>query len=99
MCPLTGLLYVLMVPHLIKYYDNLLPPVGDGLLVGVGISGFIALSFFVMIGSLDGSVAGPLQPLLEAVHRNLPKVLLGGVLGGTGAGMASGLLLLNWQDL
>lgn len=99
MCPLTGLLYVLMVPHFIKYYDNLLPPVGDGLLVGVGISGFIAMSFFVMIGSLDGSVAGPLLPLLEAVHRNLPKALLGGVLGGAGAGVASGLLLRNWQDL
>ncbi|PVV16599.1 MAG: hypothetical protein B6D77_00785 [gamma proteobacterium symbiont of Ctena orbiculata] len=99
LCPLTGILYVALVPGFIKLYDNLLPPVGDGLMVGVGVSGFIALCFFVMISSIDDSVAGPLSAALEVIHANLPSAILGGVLGAGLAGVASGLLLTGWQDL
>lgn len=99
LCPLTGVLYVAMVPGFIKLYDNLLPPVGDGLMVGVGVSGFIALCFFVMIGSIDDSVAGPLAAALATVEENLPGAVVGGIIGGGLAGVASGLLLTNWQDL
>ncbi|WP_316365035.1 hypothetical protein [Candidatus Thiodiazotropha sp. CDECU1] len=99
LCPLTGILYVAQVPGFIKLYDNLLPPVGDGLMVGVGVSGFIALCFFVMISSIDDSVAGPLSAALEVIHANLPSAILGGVLGAGLAGVASGLLLTGWQDL
>jgi hypothetical protein len=99
MCPLTGILYVWMVPGFVKHYDDLLPPVGDGLMAGVGISAFVALTFFVMISSIDDSVAGSLLPALEQVQEWLPQSLLGGVVGGGMAGMASGLLLTDWQDL
>ncbi|MEW8027550.1 MAG: hypothetical protein AB2806_07395 [Candidatus Thiodiazotropha sp.] len=99
LCPLTGILYVALVPGFIKLYDNLLPPVGDGLMVGVGVSGFIALCFFVMIGTIDDSVAGPLSAALEVIHANLPGAVVGGILGGGLAGIGSGLLLTDWQDL
>lgn len=99
MCPLTGMLYVWMVPGFIKHYDDLLPPVGDGLMVGVGVSAFVALTFFVMISSVDDSVAGPLLPALIQLQQLLPQALLGGVVGGGLAGVVSGLLLTNWQDL
>lgn len=99
MCPLTGILYVWMVPSFIKYYDDLLPPVGDGLMAGVGISAFVALTFFVMISSVDSTVAGSLLPALERMREVLPQSLLGGVIGGGLAGIASGLLLTEWQDL
>jgi hypothetical protein len=99
MCPITGILYVWMVPQFIKYYDELLPPVGDGLMVGVGVSAFVALSFFVMISSVDGSVAGPLLPAIERVFNSLPDAFIGGVLGGALAGIGSGLLMTRWQDL
>ncbi|MEW8046012.1 MAG: hypothetical protein AB2805_05955, partial [Candidatus Thiodiazotropha sp.] len=99
LCPLTGILYVALVPGFIKLYDNLLPPVGDGLVVGVGVSGFIALCFFVMIGSIDDSVAGPLSAALEVIHGNLPGALVGGLIGAGLAGVGSGLLLTDWQDL
>lgn len=99
LCPLTGILYVALVPGFIKLYDNLLPSVGDGLMVGVGVSGFIALCFFVMISTIDESVAGPLSAALEVIHTNLPGAILGGILGAGLAGVASGLLLTGWQDL
>ncbi|MCU7916180.1 MAG: hypothetical protein KZQ65_09875 [Candidatus Thiodiazotropha sp. (ex Gloverina cf. vestifex)] len=99
MCPITGILYVWMVPTFIKHYDDLLPPVGDGLIVGVGVSGFVALTFFVMINSVDSGVAGPLIAVLEQVQETLPKAIIGGILGGGLAGIASGLLLTDWQDL
>lgn len=99
MCPITGILYVWMVPQFIKYYDNLLPPVGDGLMVGVGVSAFVALSFFVMISSVDGSVAGPLLPAIDSIFASLPDAFIGGVLGSALAGIASGLFVTRWQDL
>jgi dolichol kinase len=99
LCPLTGILYVTLVPGFIKLYDNLLPPVGDGLMVGVGVSGFIALCFFVMIGSIDDTVAGPLSAALEVIQGNLPDAMVGGIIGAGLAGIVSGLLLTNWQDL
>jgi len=99
MCPLTGILYVWMVPSFVKYYDELLPPVGDGLIAGVGVSAFVALTSFVMISSIDSSVAGSLLPALERVQEILPQSLLGGAAGGGMAGVLSGLLLTEWQDL
>jgi len=99
MCPVTGILYVWIVPAFIKHYDNLLPPVGDGLMAGVGVSVFVALAFFVMISTIDNSVAGPLMPALEKVSEHLPQSTLGGVIGGGIAGVLSGLMLTDWQDL
>ncbi len=99
MCPFTGFLYVWMVPSFIKHYDDLLPPVGDGLMAGIGISAFVALTFFVLISSIDSSVAGSLLPALEQVRDSLPQSLLGGIIGGGLAGVLSGLLLTDWQDL
>jgi hypothetical protein len=99
MCPLSGILYVWMVPTFIKHYDNLLPAVGDGLMAGIGVSAFVALTFFVLISSIDSSVAGSLLPALERVRENLPQSLLGGIIGGSLAGTVSGLILTDWQDL
>ena len=99
LCPLTGMLYVWMVPSFIKHYDDLLPPVADGLMVGVGVSAYVALTFFVLVSSIDEAAAGALMPALEQVHELLPQSLLGGAVGGGLAGVASGLLLTDWQDL
>ncbi len=99
MCPVTGIIYVWIVPTFIKHYDNLLPPVGDGLMAGIGVSVFVALAFFVMISTIDSTVAGPLIPALEKLSEHLPQSMLGGVLGGGVAGILSGLMLTEWQDL
>lgn len=99
MCPLTGALYVLFVPSFIRFYDNTLPPVGDGGLVGTGVAGFLAISFFVMISSINSDTAGPLLPWVQRIHELLPQAVAGGLVGGGIAGILSGLLIDEWQDL
>ncbi|MES9859209.1 MAG: hypothetical protein ABW157_17690 [Candidatus Thiodiazotropha sp. LLP2] len=99
MCPLTGILYVFLVPDFIKLYDNLLPPIGDGLMVGLGVSSFVTLSFFVMISTIDSEIAGPFIAALESIQASLPGAVFGGIVGGGLAGILSGLLLTRWQDL
>jgi hypothetical protein len=99
MSPLTGLLYVMVVPTFIRLYNDLLPPLGDGALVGGFVAVFISICSFVMASSVDTGMAGNLVPEVEQVLERLPAAMLGGVLGSGLAGVVSGLLLTNWQDL
>ena len=99
MCPFTGGLYVLFVPTFIRYFDNLLPSMGDGALVGIGVSVFIALSVFVMTNSISADSAGAYLPQIERINTLLPQAILGGLIGGGVAGVVSGLFFSRWQDL
>jgi len=99
MCPLTGALYVLFVPTFIRYFDNLLPPAGDGALVGMGVSVFISLLIFVMTNSINTDTAGAYLPQVEEIQTLLPQAIVGGLLGGGAAGLVSGLFFKRWQDL
>jgi hypothetical protein len=99
MCAFTGLLYAWLGPVFLRFYDDLLPPVGDGLMVGLGVSGFVALCFFMMIGSIDSSVAGPFFPVLERILEALPGSIAGGMLGAGLAGAVASLLWTDRQDL
>ncbi len=99
MSPLTGVLYVALVPTFIRLYDDLLPPFGDGALVGGFVAVFIGICSFVMASSIDTAMAGSLLPQVERVLEQLPTAMLAGVVGAGLAGVASGLLLTDWQDL
>jgi hypothetical protein len=99
MCPLTGILYVLVVPTFIKLYQDILPPAGDGALLGACIAVFVSFCSFVMAGSIDSSMAGELVPEVQAILQRLPPAVTGGVVGAGLSGIVSGLLLRQWQDL
>jgi len=99
MCPLTGALYVLVVPTFIRLYQDVLPPTGDGMLLGACIAIFVSFCSFVMAGSIDTSMAGALVPEVGAILERLPPALLGGLLGAGLGGIVSGLVLTDWQDL
>ncbi len=98
-CLLTGALYVTLVPFFVRRYHELLPPVGDGAMVGAGASVFIALLFFVLISGVTPEMAGPLQPLTEQIRNTFFGAALGGMLGGAISGFLSGMMLTRWQDL
>lgn len=98
-CLLTGTLYVLLVPIFIQRYDELLPPVGDGAMVGAGTSIFISLLFFVMISGVTPEVAGNLQNLTEQIRNTFLQASIGGIIGGGISGFISGMMLKQWQDL
>lgn len=99
MCPLTGALYVLVVPTFIRLYQDVLPPAGDGALIGACIAVFVSFCSFVMAGSIDTSLAGALVPEVEAILRRMQPAMLGGVVGAGLGGVVSGLLLTKWRDL
>lgn len=99
MCIVTGWLYVLFVPTFIRFRENLLPPLGDGALVGISVAIFLAVCFFIMINSLNTEPGVQLLPLIQHVNELLPQAVTGGLIGGAFAGFLSGLLLTEWQDL
>lgn len=98
-CLLTGSLYVILVPVFIQRFDEILPAVGDGAMVGAGTSIFIALLFFVMISGVTPEAAGDLQLLTDHIRDTFLQASVGGMLGGGIAGFVSGLMLKEWQDL
>ncbi len=98
-CLLTGSLYVVLVPVFIQRYDEILPAVGDGAMVGAGTSVFIALLFFIMISGVTPESAGDLQLLTEHIRDTFLQASAGGMLGGGVAGFISGMMLKEWQDL
>jgi hypothetical protein len=99
MCPLTGALYVLVVPTFIKLYQDLLPPAGDGALIGGCIAIFVSFASFVMAGSIDTSLAGTLLPEVEEILYRTQPAVTGGIIGAGLGGAISGLLMTRWQDL
>ncbi len=99
LCPLTGALYVSVVPTFIRLYKDLLPPVGDGVLVGACIAVFISFCSFLMAGSLDVQYTSVQIPEVARILDLLPAAVFGGVAGAGAGGVISGLLLFEWQDL
>ena len=99
MCPLTGFIYVFLVPTFIRRFGNLLPSTGDGALVGIGVAVFLTLCNFVMVHSIDINSTGAFHDLIHHVQDLLPLAILGGLLGGGFAGVVSSLFFERWQDL
>jgi hypothetical protein len=99
MCPITGALYVLLVPVFIGLYRDVLPRAVNGALVGACIAVFVSFCSFVMSGSIDTSRAGVLLPEVELILEGLQPAVAGGIVGAGLGGALSGFLLMKWQDL
>ena len=99
MCPITGLIYVSLAPMFIRAFGNMLPPTGDGALVGVGVAIFLTLCNFVMVHSIDIDSTGAFHELVHHVQALMPQSILGGVVGGLLGGVFSSLVFNHWQDL
>ncbi|MDJ0806780.1 MAG: hypothetical protein QNJ78_08090 [Gammaproteobacteria bacterium] len=99
MCPLTGFLYVTMVPAFLKRFRHSLSATGNGALVGFGVAVFLALCNFVMVHSIDIDSTGAFHDLIHRVQDFLPQAMLGGLFGGGFAGIISSLFFDRWQDL
>jgi hypothetical protein len=99
MCPLTGLMYVWLVPTFIRVFNNLLPPAGDGALVGIGVAVFLTLCNFVMVHSIDINATGAFHDLVHHIQHLLPQTVFGGAVGGVLGGIISSIFFEHWQDL
>jgi hypothetical protein len=99
LCGATGFLYALIAPGFIKRFHDLLPPAGDGALVGAGIAGFVGLMIWVVVADLHSQYTGPYTALADNVLERLPEAAGGAALGGALAGVVGALTGKAVQDL
>lgn len=98
MCPLTGWIYVFLVPIFVPRFSWLLPTMVDGAVVGAGASMFVGLCVWVMAGSIDTAVVGSAALVVKRILAEFPTAIAGGIIGGFVAGFVSGAIGLEWQD-
>jgi hypothetical protein len=99
LCPITGLVYVSLVPKFLRIFGNILPPAGDGALVGIGVAVFLTLCNFVMVHSIDIDSTGAFHEMVHILQASMPQAILGGAIGGVLGGIVSSLFFERWQDL
>ncbi len=98
-CAATGLLYIVSVRWFTSHFSNLLPPIGDGALVGAGMGTSMGLLFVVMAGTLDTPLVAQHQSLVSGVMEHVPMATVGAALGAFLAAIARSLTGARWQDL
>ena len=99
LCGATGFVYSVIVRGLINRLHDLLPPAGDGAVVGAGVAGFVGLMIWVMVAELHSVYTGPYTVLAHNVLERLPHAAGGAALGGALAGVVGALLGKGAQDL
>ncbi len=99
LCPLVGGVYVWVAPVFIRWFANLLPPAGDGAVVGAGVAAYVGLGMWLVAGYISPEITGAFGGLNEEIMRQLPGVALAGLTGGALAGFTGGMLGRGWQDL
>ena len=99
LCPLTGLIYVTIVPGFVCRCCHLLPPVADGALVGGGVGAILALFFWIMVGSLHGNLPPAEQTFIQHTLVLLPDGLSGAAIGGCIIGFLRAVTGTKWMDI
>lgn len=98
LCPLTGALYMAVLPWFIHRFTDLLPPVFDGALVGTGAGALMGLLFAIMIGTLEGYLHPADEQQVVDILAAWPMASLGGALGAFLVGAGRTLLRIPWRD-
>jgi len=99
--PTAALLYVTTACWFVKHLHNLLPPIGDGAVVGLGVGTITGLLFVVIAATFEPDVTGHGRPLLfiENIHNVLGVSLLGAAGSCFAVGIARALLKVEWYRL
>lgn len=99
--PLVILVYISSAYWFVERCCDLLPPIGDGAVVGLGVGSVTGLLFVIMAGHLDPHFLGfaSLQPFVERVNA-----VWGPTIAATSGvcfvvGIARSLLQIRWYDL
>ncbi|GAB6042697.1 hypothetical protein [Endothiovibrio diazotrophicus] len=98
LCAVTGYLYMTVLPFCLGRFTDLLPPTGDGALVGACAALLIALFFFVMVGGIDPQVVGEYAGAVGRIQESLLEAVVGGALGAGCGGFLLGLGKAEWKD-
>lgn len=101
LAPLAGVIYVSTAHWFVARLHQLLPPVGDGALVGGSVGAVTGLLFVVLAGSFDPHFIGgaATADYLQQVHAALGSVIPGCAISCFLLGGARCLLKIRWYDL
>jgi len=99
LAPLSGLLYVGLAPHCVCRLSHLLPPVGDGAVVGLGVGLLMAVLFWIMSGTLEGHLPATEQAFVDDLVGQWPLAALAAAAGAFMAGSLRAILGVRWYDL
>ena len=99
--PLVVLIYVSVAYWFVDRCCNLLPPIGDGALVGLGVGGVTGMLFMIMAGQLSPELLGLERhiPFISRIHAEAPVAMLGAACSSFVTGIGRGLLQVRWYDL
>jgi hypothetical protein len=99
MTPLVILIYVSIARWFVVRCCNLLPPAGDGALVGLVIGLMTGFLFMLMAASLNESMQGQAQMVFDRIYQDLLPALGGGAAGAFIMGAIRAMLHVRWYDL
>ena len=101
LAPLAGALYMATVPWFLRRLNKLLPPAGDGAVVGLGVGILTGLLFVVIAGSFEPDVPGGSGELsfIESIYDVLGTTLIGTAASCFVLGAVRQLLGLPWYRL
>ncbi len=96
--PVAILIYVTSAHWFIKRCHHLIPPVGDGAIVGFGVGAATGLAFLIMAATLDPDLlqAGRHRSIVEGVQRFWLPTVLGSAAICFTIGVLRGLFRVRW---
>jgi hypothetical protein len=97
--PLVILIYVSIARWFVQRCCNILPPAGDGALVGLGIGCVTGLLFMLMAASLNETMQGQAQLVFVRIYEDLLPAMGGGAAGAFIMGAVRAVLHVRWYDL
>lgn len=101
LAPIAGVIYVSTACWFVRHLQNLLPPIGDGAIVGLGVGAITGLLFVVIGGTIDPDITGSGKPLalLEKIYGVLGVTLVGTAASCFVLGAIRALLRRDWYKL
>ncbi len=99
--PSTTLIYIAFAPWFVRRCRNLLPPILDGALVGLGVGSVTGVLFLVMAASFAPEMFSDasLLEMVQQVEKTWRGPVIGCALTCLPIGVARALLKCPWYDL
>lgn len=99
LAPLAGVVYVMRAGWFVAHCHRLLPRVGDGILVGMGVGVVTGLLFLVMAGIFGIDMGSELSAFFTHVDARLGATLLWSAGGCLVLGLARSFMRVPWYNL